>query len=80
MSFNQVHHVIQRPEYYIDALKVLLNKIDKNDYKFIIFGEKNDDEIINDYMNIFLRKNFIFIFIYLNGLFARISSDINQFF
>jgi hypothetical protein len=53
MSFNQVHHVIQRPEYYIDALKVLLNKIDKNDYKFIIFGEKNDDEIINDYMNIF---------------------------
>lgn len=53
MSFLQGNHIILKKEYYIKALITLLNKINIDDYRFIIFGEKNDDEIINDYLKSF---------------------------
>ena len=53
MSFNQGNHAILKKEYYIKALMTLINKVNKDDYRFIIFGEKNDDEIINDYLKCF---------------------------
>jgi len=53
MSFNQGNHAILKVEYYINAIKTLITKINKHEYRFIIFGEKNDDEIISDYINVF---------------------------
>lgn len=52
-SFNQGNHIILNKEYFIKALITLLNKINKDEYRFIIFGEKNNDEIINDYLKCF---------------------------
>jgi hypothetical protein len=58
MSFNQSNHAILRPTYFINALKKLLSlKPDLfNSHKFIIYGEKEDDEIINDYIKIINRN------------------------
>lgn len=53
MSYLQGNHAILKKEYYIKALINLIKKINKDDYRFIIFGEKNDDEIINDYLKTF---------------------------
>lgn len=50
MSYLQGNHAILKKEYYIKALLTLINKINPEEYRFIIFGEKNDDEIINDYL------------------------------
>jgi len=61
MSFNQGNHAILKIDYYLKALTTLLGKINKNEYRFIIFGEKNDNEIINDYINI-LNSRFDIIF------------------
>lgn len=51
-SFNQGNHVLLKIDYYIKALTTLLKKINKDEYRFIIFGEKNDNELIDDYLNI----------------------------
>lgn len=58
MSFNQSNHAILRPTYFINALKKLLSlKPDLiNTHKFIIYGEKEDDEIIDVYIKI-INKN-----------------------
>jgi hypothetical protein len=56
MSFNQGNHAILKPDYFINSLNILLNMINKNEYRFVIFGEKNDDELIDDYIKLF--KNF----------------------
>jgi len=50
---NQINHYQLRPSYYINALIKLFEFIpDANDkYKFLIFGIKNDDELINDYID-----------------------------
>ena len=53
MSYLQGNHAILKKEYYIKALMKLINKINPEEYRFIIFGEKNDDEIINDYLKCF---------------------------
>lgn len=55
MSFNRGNHAILKKEYFIKALLTLINKINPEEYRFIIFGEKNDDEIINDYLKNFNR-------------------------
>ena len=55
MSFLQGNHAILKKEYFIKALLTLINKINPEEYRFIIFGEKNDDEIINDYLKSFNR-------------------------
>lgn len=73
MSFNQGNHAILKIDYYIKALTTLLNKINKNEYRFIIFGEKNDDEIINDYISK-LNNNFDIKF----EKFYEIYKDIND--
>jgi hypothetical protein len=53
MSFNQGNHIILKPSYFINAIRKLKQEIsDINDYKFIVFGEKEDNEIINDYIDI----------------------------
>lgn len=61
LSFNQGNHTILKLDYYLKSLITLLSKIDKNEYRFIIFSEKNDDEIINDYIK-FLNSYFDIIF------------------
>lgn len=53
MSFNQGNHIILKPSYFINAIRKLKQEISNiNDYKFIVFGEKDDDDIINDYIDI----------------------------
>ena len=53
MSFNQGNHIILKPSYFINAIHKLKQEISNiNDYKFIIFGEKDDNEIIDDYIQI----------------------------
>lgn len=58
MSFNQSNHIILRPTYFINAINKLLQlKPDLIDnHKFVIYGEKEDNEIINDYIQIINRN------------------------
>jgi len=58
MSFNQSNHAILRPTYFINAIKKLLSLKPEilNSHKFIIYGEKEDDDIINDYIKIINRN------------------------
>jgi hypothetical protein len=56
-------HIILQPSYYFNALCELSNKININEYKFVIFSEKCNDEIINKYIEILnLPINFIKIY------------------
>jgi len=50
MTFNQGNHLIMQPSYYINALFELNKRLNLKEYNFIIFGEQNDDELINDYI------------------------------
>ena len=58
MSFNQSNHIILPPSYFINAIKKLLSLKPHliDNHKFIIYGEKDDDEIINDYCKIINRN------------------------
>lgn len=53
MSFNQGNHAILKPDYYIRALRYLLERINGNEYRFMIFAESNDDELVKVYLEIF---------------------------
>ena len=67
-SFNQCNHVFLKVDYYINAIKKIIEKIEQqkdnhNDYKFLIFGEAEDNDIIDDYINDFnIAFNYKFIF------------------
>jgi len=52
-SYNQCNHTILKPSYYIKSLNKLLDLVPNaiNEYKFMIFAEKNDDELVNDYID-----------------------------
>lgn len=57
-TFNRGNHDLLTIKYYINSIKYLLEKNENiKDYKFIVFGEKDDDDIINDYI-IELKENF----------------------
>jgi len=61
MSFNQTNHVILKPEYFIKAINILIDLLinngdDYNNYHYIIFAEKNDNEIVNDYIDEITKK------------------------
>ena len=49
--FNlQMLHPVQKPAYYIEAFKTLVNKgVDIYDYEIIYYCEKNDNDIVNKY-------------------------------
>ena len=49
--FNlQLLHPVQKPKYYIEALKTLVNKgVDIYDHEILYFGEVNDREVVDDY-------------------------------
>jgi len=68
MSFNQGNHVILTPDYFINAIKKMKELIvDWKDYKFVIFAERNDNDIIDDYINIInnnLNEPIVFIKFY----------------
>jgi len=51
--WKQFAHNLIKPSYYINALIKLFEFIPdaNNKYKFLIFGIKNDDELINDYID-----------------------------
>jgi len=58
MSFNQGNHVILKIDYYSNAIKRMLEELKKKeedfrDYKFLIFGETEDNDIIDVYINHF---------------------------
>jgi len=50
----QGNHLVMKPQYYMDAISKLLEKLgdDYKNYKFIVFGEKDDNDIIDDYITI----------------------------
>lgn len=57
-SFNQCNHVFLKVDYYINAIKQIIEKLEQqqdnyNNYKFLIFGEAEDNDIIDDYINDF---------------------------
>lgn len=54
-TFNQGNHVVLSPQYYINAINKLIENLgsEYKDYKFIIFGEKEDNDLIDDYISIF---------------------------
>ena len=49
--FNlQLLHPVQKPKYYIEALKTLVNKgVDIYEHEILYFGEVNDREVVDDY-------------------------------
>jgi len=54
MAFNQGNHVILKPCYYINAINKLINiGVPIDEYKILIFSEKDDDELVNDYISKF---------------------------
>lgn len=58
MSFNQGNHVILKMDYYSNALQRLLKELTKNgddynNYKFVVFGEIEDNDIIDVYIKHF---------------------------
>jgi hypothetical protein len=51
-SYNQSHHYLLRPSYYINALNKMIEIIPNIDeYKILIFSESNDDLLVNDYIS-----------------------------
>jgi len=57
-TFNQGNHSVLKPEYFINAISKLIQEINNkndniNNYKFLIFGEKEDNDLIDDYISIF---------------------------
>lgn len=53
MSFQQGNHIILTPYYFINAIKKMKEFIlDWNDYKIVIFAEKNDNDLVDDYIEI----------------------------
>ena len=56
MSFNQGNHIILKPIYFINAIKKMKELVNMNDYKFLIFAEKEDNEIVNDYIDEFNKE------------------------
>lgn len=61
-TFNQGNHYVLRPDYFISSINELLKNLsdkneDYNSYKFIIFSEKEDNDLIDDYIQKF---NFTF--------------------
>jgi len=57
-TFNKGNHHMTTPIYFINAIRYLITK-DKEieTYKFIIFGEMNDSDLIDDYISEF-KENF----------------------
>lgn len=57
-TFNQIDHHQLRPSYYINAISRLFELIPNvcDNYKFIIFSEKGDDDLVNDYIEIINNK------------------------
>ena len=51
-TINQMNHQVLRPSYYINAISRLIDLIPNviENYDFIIFSEKCDDEIVDDYI------------------------------
>ena len=46
----QLFHPVQKPEYYIEAFKTLMNKgVDIYAHEILYFCEKNDNVVVNDY-------------------------------
>ena len=53
MSFNQGNHIILTPFYFINAIKKMKELVlNWKDYSFVIFAEKNDNDLIDDYIEI----------------------------
>jgi len=54
-TFSQDNHMVLKPEYYVKAINKLIENLgsEYKDYKFIIFGEKEDNDLIDDYISIF---------------------------
>jgi hypothetical protein len=54
-TFNQGNHYLLRPDYYINAINKLLELLGNEYiyYKFIVFGEKEDNDLIDEYIKIF---------------------------
>jgi len=57
-TFNRGNHYLLSSKYYLNAIEFLLknNNENENKYNFIVFGEKDDDEIIDDFINEFKNK------------------------
>lgn len=51
-TINQINHVQLTPLYYINAIKHLLNIVPdaKDKYKFIIFAEDGEEDLVDDYI------------------------------
>jgi hypothetical protein len=72
LQLQHCYYILQ-PYYYLNAINELKTKIDDiNDYTFIIFSEKSNDEIINQYLEI-MKLPFKVVKIY--DIFPNIDDD-----
>jgi len=57
-TIDQHVHTLLRPSYFINSINHLLDLIPnaENDYKFLIFAEKDDEPLVNDYLDEFREK------------------------
>lgn len=56
-SIDQHVHTLLRPSYFINAINHLLDVVPYSEnYKFLIFAEKDDDPLVNDYIDEFREK------------------------
>ena len=52
----QQHHPLMTPDYYIKALKTIIEKTNKNNWKILYFCEKDDMEYVNIQINLIKEK------------------------
>jgi len=73
-TFNQGNHIVLKPDYFINGINEIINRLkerneDYRDYKFIVFGEKEDNDLIEEYIKVFYNKiNFIKFYDLYNNL------------
>jgi len=78
-SFNQGNHIILKTFYYINSINKLINLLkenneDYNDYDFVIFSEKNNNDIIDDFIDeIYSKIDYKINFIKFYELFPNIK-------
>jgi hypothetical protein len=72
LKIQHAYHILQT-YYYLNAINELKTKIDDiNEYTFVIFSEKCNDEIINKYLEI---MNLPFKFVKIYDIFPNIDDD-----
>ena len=72
------HHALQNDQYYIDALKKVMDKTGKVDWNVLYFCEAEDNEIVKNRIDGYKKIYPNIIFIKVSELYGRFSISINK--